>query len=55
MKLLLASGSETRRRMLADAGVPFSWSASHADEEEAKQRLLASARRRRASPSIWPS
>jgi septum formation protein len=40
MKLLLASGSETRRRMLADAGVPFSWSASHADEEEAKQRLL---------------
>jgi septum formation protein len=40
MKLLLASGSETRRRMLADAGVAFSWSAPHADEEEAKQRLL---------------
>ena len=41
MKLLLASGSETRRRMLADAGVPFGWSAPQVDEEEAKARLLA--------------
>ena len=40
MKLLLASGSETRRRMLADAGVAFRWSAPQVDEEEAKARLL---------------
>jgi septum formation protein len=41
VKLLLASGSETRRRMLADAGIPFRWSAPQVDEEEAKTRLLA--------------
>ena len=40
MKLLLASGSETRRRMLADAGVPFEFQPSAADEDGAKAELL---------------
>ena len=40
MRLLLASGSETRRRMLADAGVPFDFAPSAADEEAAKAELL---------------
>ena len=41
MKLLLASGSETRRRMLADAGVPFEFQPSAADEDGAKAELLS--------------
>ena len=40
-RLLLASGSETRRRMLADAGVAFEVQPSPADEEAAKRQLLA--------------
>lgn len=40
MRLLLASGSVTRRRLLEQAGVSFDWAAPGADEEEAKARLL---------------
>lgn len=41
MRLLLASGSATRRRMLESAGVTFDWASPGADEEEAKKRLVA--------------
>ena len=41
MRLLLASGSATRRRMLEAAGIPFDWGSPGADEEKAKQRLVA--------------
>jgi septum formation protein len=41
MKLLLASQSETRREMLAAAGVTFESVAAPLDEEEAKTGLLA--------------
>ena len=41
MRLLLASGSATRRRMLEAAGVPFDWGSPGANEEEAKARLIA--------------
>ena len=41
MKLLLASQSETRRRMLEAAGVPFEAVTAAIDEEEAKAGLLA--------------
>lgn len=41
MKLLLASKSETRRNMLAAAGVPFKSVSAPVDEEEAKAGLLA--------------
>ena len=40
MKLLLASGSATRRRMLADAGVPFEAALSAVDEDALKSRLI---------------
>lgn len=40
MRLLLASQSETRRRMLEAAGVPFETVAPRLDEEEAKAGLL---------------
>jgi septum formation protein len=40
MKLVLASGSETRRRMLAAAGVPFAARNPEVDEEALKNRLL---------------
>lgn len=40
MRLLLASASATRRRMLEAAGVPFDWRSPSADEEEAKARLV---------------
>jgi septum formation protein len=40
MKLLLASQSETRRRMLDAAGVPFETVAAGLDEEQAKAGLL---------------
>jgi septum formation protein len=39
MKLLLASRSETRRRMLEAAGVPFETVAAPLDEEQAKAGL----------------
>ena len=41
MRLLLASGSETRRRMLADAGVAFEVRPAEVDEAAAKARLVA--------------
>jgi septum formation protein len=41
-RLLLASQSETRRRMLEAAGVPFTSVAAPFDEEQAKAGLLAS-------------
>ena len=41
MKLLLASRSETRRRMLEAAGVPFELASAPLDEEEAKAGLEA--------------
>ena len=41
MRLLLASQSATRRRMLEAAGVPFAAVAADLDEEEAKAGLLA--------------
>lgn len=41
MKLLLASQSATRRRMLAAAGVPFDAVSASLDEEEAKAGLAA--------------
>jgi len=41
MKLLLASQSATRRRMLEAAGVPFETGAAALDEEEAKAGLAA--------------
>ena len=41
MKLLLASRSETRRRMLEAAGVPFEAVAAPLDEDEAKAGLAA--------------
>lgn len=41
MKLLLASQSETRRRMLQAAGVPFEPVAAPLDEEQAKAGLAA--------------
>ena len=41
MKLLLASRSEARRRMLEAAGVPFETVAAALDEEEAKAGLAA--------------
>ncbi len=41
MRLLLASGSTTRRRMLEDAGVPFEAVAPELDEEAAKADLIA--------------
>lgn len=40
MKLLLASQSATRRRMLEAAGVPFETVTADFDEEEAKARLI---------------
>ena len=40
MRLLLASGSAARRRMLEEAGVPFDWASPGADEAEAKARLV---------------
>lgn len=42
MRLLLASKSETRRRMLENVGVPFETVDAPFDEEEAKGGLLAS-------------
>ena len=41
MRLLLASRSEPRRRMLVSAGVPFETAASDLDEEQAKAGLAA--------------
>jgi septum formation protein len=41
MKLLLASKSEARRRMLEAAGVAFEIAAAELDEEEAKAGLVA--------------
>jgi septum formation protein len=41
MRLLLASRSETRRRMLESAGVAFETVASEIDEAEAKAGLIA--------------
>lgn len=41
MKLLLASRSETRRRMLAAAGVRFETAAAELDEDEAKAGLIS--------------
>ena len=41
MKLLLASGSATRRQMLERAGVSFEVVAATADEEAEKRRLIA--------------
>jgi septum formation protein len=41
MRLLLASKSQTRQRMLEAAGVPFDHVPAELDEEEAKQGLLA--------------
>ena len=41
MRLLLASKSETRRRMLENAGVPFEVADAPFDEEEAKIGLVA--------------
>jgi septum formation protein len=41
VRLLLASQSETRRKMLEAAGVPFESVAANLDEEEAKAGLLA--------------
>ena len=41
MKLLLASQSASRRRMLEAAGVPFGTVPAVLDEEEAKAGLLA--------------
>jgi septum formation protein len=40
MKLILASGSETRRRMLSAAGVPFESMVPDVDEEAVKAELL---------------
>jgi septum formation protein len=40
MKLILASGSETRRRMLSAAGVPFESMVPDVDEEAVKAGLL---------------
>ena len=40
MRLLLASKSDTRRRMLEAAGVPFETAESGFDEEQAKQGLI---------------
>ena len=40
MKLLLASRSETRRRMLEAAGIAFEPAEAELDEEEAKQGLV---------------
>lgn len=40
MRLLLASRSDARRRMLEAAGVPFETAAAGLDEEEAKQGLI---------------
>jgi septum formation protein len=40
VKLLLASSSRTRQRMLRDAGVPFDTVRSSLDEEAAKERLV---------------
>ena len=42
MRLLLASKSATRQRMLADAGVPFETVDASFEEEEAKAGLIAS-------------
>ena len=42
MRLLLASRSETRRRMLADAGVPFALIDAPLDEEAVKNDVMAS-------------
>ena len=41
MKLLLASKSETRRRMLAAAGIDFEIAEAELDEEDAKAGLVA--------------
>ena len=41
MKLLLASKSEARRRMLEAAGVPFEVAEAELDEEDAKAGLVA--------------
>ncbi|HEV2865131.1 MAG TPA: Maf family protein [Allosphingosinicella sp.] len=41
MRLLLASKSQTRQRMLEAAGVPLELVAAELDEEEAKQGLIA--------------
>jgi septum formation protein len=41
VKLLLASGSATRRRMLEDAGVPFDVVRPELDEEALKRELVA--------------
>ena len=41
MRLLLASKSQTRQRMLEAAGVPFELVPAELDEEEAKQGLIA--------------
>ena len=41
MKLLLASKSEARRRMLDAAGVPFEVAEAELDEEDAKAGLIA--------------
>jgi nucleoside triphosphate pyrophosphatase len=41
MRLLLASKSEARRRMLADAGVAFELADAELDEAEAKAGLIA--------------
>ncbi len=41
MKLILASQSESRARILKAAGVPFETHPAHVDEETAKESLLA--------------
>jgi septum formation protein len=41
MKLILASASRSRARMLEAAGVPFEIVPAHVDEESVKQSLLA--------------
>lgn len=41
MKIILASKSATRGKMLAEAGVAFETTPSGVDEEVAKQSLLA--------------
>jgi septum formation protein len=39
--LILASASSSRARMLRDAGVPFTQTAAHVDEDAVKESLLA--------------
>jgi len=41
MTLILASGSESRRRILAAAGIPFEVHAPHVDEASVKASLVA--------------